>query len=179
MALFLSVLSLLFASPIWAQGPSAGQEESEVVPGASVKEKVHKGNEFFLKGDLEAALLHYQEALKEASELHEAKIRYNLANTLSRLGRFEEAQGEYKEALRVDPASQDTKYNLEVTYLAQEGGEGILRPQAEIGGASEQLDQEILQLLQMLEQREFGFPKGVPQPPTPPQPSSKQQGKDW
>ena len=161
------------------EGLASNQEGTESARGASVAERVHQGNALFAKGDLEGALLYYQETLKEATEAVKTKIHYNLANTLSRLGRSEEAEREYKEALRLDPRHEDSKYNLEVTHLTEEGIAGVLRPQAEIEGAAEQLNEEILQLLQVLEQKEFGFPKGVPQPPTPPQPQSKQKEKDW
>lgn len=157
----------------------AAEQTIELAKQTSVKERVHQGNLLFVKGELQEAFSQYQEALKEAAEAAKAKIHYNLANTLNRLGRFEEAKKEYQEALRLNPTYEDSKYNLEATHLAKQGIATTLRPQAEMEGASEQLDAEILRLLQVLEQREFGFPKGTPQPPTPPQPQSKQAGKDW
>ena len=168
---FFLIGSLFFASDPETIG--AAQQNPE-------KEKVHQGNLLFGRGDFQGALLQYQEALKGAAETVKAKIHYNLANTLTRLGRFEEAEKEYRETLRMDSKFEDGKYNLEVTLLAKEGiAGGALKPQAEIEGASEQLDGDILRLLQVLEQKEFGFPKGTPSSQTPPQPQSKQTGKDW
>ena len=197
---------LLLTGSLWVwipffleQGLASDPETVGTSRQGAVKEKVHEGNLLFGKSDLQGALLHYQEVLNEAGRLEgplrprseaseprlgaggavQAKIHYNIANTLSRLGRFKEAEKEYQKSLRLDPKFEDGKYNLEATLLAQEGISGILRPQAEIEGASEQLDEEILRLLQVLEQKEFGLPKGVPQSQTPPQPQPKESRKDW
>ena len=179
-ALFLLIGSLGGWIPFFVgQGLASDPERVETSRQSAVKEKVHQGNLLFGRGDFQGALLHYQGILNEAGEAVQTKIHYNVANTLSRLGRFKEAEKEYQKALRLDPKFEDGKYNLEATLLAQEGISSILRPQAEIEGASEQLDEEILRLLQVLEQKEFGLPKGVPQSQTPPQPQPKQSGKDW
>ena len=167
------------ASPARGQWSLQKKQDTTSPKRSAAAEKVHEGNLFFTKGDFEGALRRYEEVLRETSEEAQAKVHYNLANTLTQLGRFEEAKKEYAKSLRVDSKNEDTKYNLEMTFLMEGGQEGNLKPQAELEGSSDPLDQEILQILQVLEQQEFDFPKGTPQQPMPPQPQTKKQGKDW
>lgn len=55
-----------------------------------------------------------QQALSQARDPQEkARILYNYANTLYRLGDFEKAIENYKKVLEIDPRDEDSKYNLE------------------------------------------------------------------
>ncbi len=55
-----------------------------------------------------------QQSLSQVKDPKEkAKILYNYANTLYRLGDFEKAIQNYKKVLEIDPKDEDAKYNLE------------------------------------------------------------------
>jgi len=62
----------------------------------------------------EEALASYSQALRFAEGREEqAKVYYDLANTLTLAGQFEPAMEQYTRALLLNPADMDTKHNME------------------------------------------------------------------
>jgi Ca-activated chloride channel homolog len=59
-----------------------------------------------------------EKALRLSLDASDAKLRskahYNLGNTLFERSRFADAVEEYKKSLKLDPASEDARYNLEL-----------------------------------------------------------------
>ena len=157
-----------------ATGVVWGKEET-------VQELVSQGNTFYLKGDFKNALEAYHKALvDDLDDLAKAKIHYNLGNTRYRLGELENALKEFREALRLNPKDNDAKFNFELTLRALEGERGILKetPSEVNVPQGDPLGEEIRLILQQLEQKEFGHPKGPPTPPSP-QENVKKYKKDW
>ena len=78
-----------------------------------------------MKGDDQAALAHYTEALRLNPGYY--KAHYNLGNVLYRQRRYEEAEAHFAEALRLNPGYADAHYNLGIalqtkgSYEAAEG----------------------------------------------------------
>jgi len=78
--------------------------------------------------DLDAAAARFQRALQSGDQRLESRVRYNLAvvhhrQALKALQTFqdaltplEQAIGLYRDALRLDPAQADARYNLELAY---------------------------------------------------------------
>ena len=66
----------------------------------------------------EALLEAAEKALRLALDAPDAKLRssahYNLGNTLVERGKLPDAVGEYKKSLRLDPAREDARHNLEL-----------------------------------------------------------------
>ncbi|MBI4437286.1 MAG: tetratricopeptide repeat protein [Candidatus Omnitrophica bacterium] len=150
--------------------------------GPSLEELVSQGNAFYTQNDFRKALEIYQEALLQAEDLSKAKVHYNLGNTYYHLGQLENALREFKEALRLNPNDENSKYNLEVVLRALEGKRFVLRDlPADVTANSKQdtLDEEIRLILQSLEEAEFRDPKGLPTPPPPPGEKTKPYKKDW
>lgn len=71
-------------------------------------------DDLYSQNNLSQAAAKYREALKLNSRLFEAQ--YNLALTLSDLGKTDEAIAEYQKALRINPDDADTHYNLGNCY---------------------------------------------------------------
>lgn len=65
-------------------------------------------------GDIEGAIRGYQSILARRPE--RVDVRSNLGAAYSRLGRYEEAIAQYKEALKVDGRNQTIRFNLALAY---------------------------------------------------------------
>jgi Ca-activated chloride channel homolog len=59
----------------------------------------------------------FQQALEQFAEVDSASGRYNHANTLVRLQRYDEAIAGYRQALELDPDFGDARYNLRLLEL--------------------------------------------------------------
>ena len=82
-----------------------------------------------MKGDDQAALVHYTEALRLNPAYY--KAHYNLGNLLSRQRRYEEAEAYFTEALRLNPGYADAHYNLGVVLQTKGSYEAAERHFAE------------------------------------------------
>lgn len=80
-------------------------------------------------------------ALRQATRTDDTRLGaaalYNLGNTLFRRGRHGEAIQAYRRALRMNPADDDARYNLELAQRALRG-HGTPRPASGQGGPLEQ-----------------------------------------
>lgn len=98
-----TMVSFLVAAPSWAQKNYTYETDP-----------IRVGNKALEKNDLAAAKAAFEEAVTASYELPEAKV--GLADIATRTGRFEEAEGLYREALDIQ---------------AREGGKGL--PEADAG----------------------------------------------
>jgi tetratricopeptide (TPR) repeat protein len=101
-----------------------------------------------------------EKELRLALDAGDAKLRasahYNLGNTLYERGKFPEAIGEYKKSLRLDPAREDARHNLELALRMMKQPPPQPQPQPQPQDQQKPADQ--------------------PQPQqTPPQPGDQQQ----
>ncbi|MHB8809136.1 MAG: vWA domain-containing protein [Desulfobulbaceae bacterium] len=62
----------------------------------------------------------YRDAIETGKTLRDGAGQYNLGNSLARAGRLAEALAAYDEALQLNPADQDAKYNRELIRKLQE-----------------------------------------------------------
>ena len=81
---------------------AAGHPAAALPPGRA-------GNEFFKKGDLEAALIRYEEAL--ARNPNDVEVLNNMGQTLVRLDRPEEAGAFFQGAIRINPERWAFRFN--------------------------------------------------------------------
>ena len=88
--------------------------------GSSVERTLESGNQAFSEGAFEDALVDYSEAMEMAPSL--AEPAYNLANTLYRLGAFEEAGGLLSRATEIASAelAEHGFYNLGNNFFQQQ-----------------------------------------------------------
>lgn len=93
------------------------------------------GNTRYELGDYLGAIESSKDALKNADPATKAIIYYNQGNAHYRMDDLEKAIDSYKEALRLNPADQDAKYNLE---LAQREQEQQQQQQQQAGGQGQQ-----------------------------------------
>lgn len=77
-------------------------------------------NAYNRQGEIDAALVQTQQALKNASPELAAKAWYNLGNAYYNASRWDEAIASYQESLHLKPDDQDTKHNLELAQRKQE-----------------------------------------------------------
>jgi hypothetical protein len=70
------------------------------------------GNLLLAQGQFEAAIAHYRVAAESARGERRAAIETNLGTALVNLGRFDEAEAAYLDALAADPDSQLAQQNL-------------------------------------------------------------------
>ena len=88
---------------------------------------ISRGNQHFQRQDFAGAVLSYRRALQQQPD---ARIFHNLAVSLSRLERWDEARVAYEESLALRPFDANTRNNLGMVYkeLGQLfGAEKILR----------------------------------------------------
>ncbi|MGP1562078.1 MAG: VWA domain-containing protein [Helicobacteraceae bacterium] len=74
---------------------------------------MQEGNRLYEKNDFAGALKAYS-GVKDPSQKQEARLRYNIGNAHYRLGAYEQAVKSYERALKLDPAMQNTKFNLDL-----------------------------------------------------------------
>lgn len=115
------VLSLLCAGVLSAQEQptdSAAATETDVVADAASQEVAMSANQrwelanaAYNSGDY-AAALHYYDAI-ESEGLHSAALYYNMANAYFKMEELAESILYYNRALRLAPADEDIRHNLE------------------------------------------------------------------
>ena len=72
------------------------------------------GNVRYRQKNFEEAVAQYRQAMIAPDKQLRQKAAYNIGNAHFLLEKYADAQKAYKEALRLDPADQDAKYNLEL-----------------------------------------------------------------
>ena len=72
-------------------------------------------NEFYSNGNYEQAIKHYKEILENNHE--SAALYFNLGNAYYKINEFPAAILYYEKALRLDPADEDTRFNLRLANL--------------------------------------------------------------
>lgn len=71
------------------------------------------GNARYAQGDFEAAATKFQQSAEAyIDKLDKAEAYHNLGNSLMSMQKYEESIEAYKNALKLNPTDQDTKYNL-------------------------------------------------------------------
>ncbi len=127
-------LIMLFASPTFAQkeNPLIRQgnkqyeegkyKEAEIdyrkaieqKPG-SVKGSYNLGNSLYRQENYDEAIRNFSDAdrlMKDADASQRAATMHNLGNSLLKGGKLQESVEAYKQALRLNPKDEDTRYNL-------------------------------------------------------------------
>ena len=77
-------------------------------------------NVFYQKKVLDKAQQSLEQALAQSSKAIEAFIHFNLGNVAYQGKQFDGAVAQYEAVLRLDPADQATKYNLELALLQKQ-----------------------------------------------------------
>jgi len=95
---------------------------------ANDKAPIHynRGNAFFRRNDIPAAVKEYQKGASLADGKLRAMSLYNMGNAWFTEGKFSDAAKAYKEALKHDPTDRDAKINLEITLKRMEEEEIIV-----------------------------------------------------
>lgn len=77
------------------------------------------GKEYFQQGLIDKAIEEYTIALSKAAEVHYAypTAHYNLGIAYDVKGRYNDAIGEYKNSLRIDPGNTDAHNNLGIAFF--------------------------------------------------------------
>lgn len=78
------------------------------------------GNAQYKNGDYDAALAHYNAALKTGDKQLKQKTRYNMGNAYFRINEYDKAIKEYEETLKLNPGDTDAKKNIEFVKKAKE-----------------------------------------------------------
>lgn len=71
------------------------------------------GNVLYKKSDFEKALESYYQSLDTDDPVKQSQAYYNIGNSLFRAGKLPESILAYEQALKLNPADEDAKYNLE------------------------------------------------------------------
>ncbi|WP_027137944.1 tetratricopeptide repeat protein [Gaetbulibacter saemankumensis] len=88
---------------------------------ASVAGIYNLGNSYIEKGNFEEALYRHQQAAKVATSKEEKhKTFHNIGNILMKNKKCKEAVEAYKNALRNNPADEETRYNLGLAKICAE-----------------------------------------------------------
>src|SRR6476659_11510943 len=99
-AAFLAVVTLAISSTTVAQ--------------EDVERAFARATQLHQSGDVEGAIRGYQSIL--ANHPERVDVRSNLGAAYSRLGRYEDAIAQYKEALKRDSRNQTIRFNLALAY---------------------------------------------------------------
>lgn len=71
------------------------------------------GNTYYRKQDLSNAMSHYQQAIESESDpIKKARAYHNMGNSLLQNSKIDESIEAYKNALRLNPSDDETRYNL-------------------------------------------------------------------
>jgi Ca-activated chloride channel family protein len=71
------------------------------------------GNTYYRKQDLSNANSHYQQAIESESDpIKKARAYHNMGNSLLQNSKIDESIEAYKNALRLNPSDDETRYNL-------------------------------------------------------------------
>ena len=73
------------------------------------------GNLSYLSGDSESALQNYKNSLIDSQPDIKADALYNMGNTFYQMGDLQNSVDFFKEALKLDPADEDIRYNYELS----------------------------------------------------------------
>lgn len=107
---------------------------------------VERGNRYYREGRYAEAVEAYQSALRDGEDSR--TLRYNLGTALMRLGRYDEAEQQFRAALdAVDPdLRQRTFYNLGNRFLEAARAEADPRGQGELLGSAIEAYQRALRI---------------------------------
>jgi tetratricopeptide (TPR) repeat protein len=105
----LRLVILLFCAICAVAVPVVGQTRSD-----DLEEAFARATRLHESGDIEGAIRGYQSILAKHPE--RVDVRSNLGAAYSRLGRYEDAIGQYKEALRLDSRNETIRFNLALAY---------------------------------------------------------------
>ncbi|WP_299593102.1 VWA domain-containing protein [uncultured Microbulbifer sp.] len=137
-ALPLALSSLIVASPSTeaSQGPEPAEPTTSTTGSSLWQTPNQQGRDLLQQGDPKSAAQvfensqwqgtaqyragEYGPAAENFSQSHSPQGLYNLGNSLTRLGRFDEAIKAYDEALAQDPALADAEHNREVAKKLKE-----------------------------------------------------------
>src|SRR4030095_9179575 len=78
------------------------------------EEAFARANQLHQSGDIEGAIKGYQSILAKYPQ--RVDVRSNLGAAYSRLGRYEEAIAQYKQALKLDSRNETIRFNLALAY---------------------------------------------------------------
>ncbi|MCE2397547.1 MAG: tetratricopeptide repeat protein [Gemmatimonadetes bacterium] len=94
----------------------------------------NEGNALYREGDFESSAEAYMEALDRSDPEWRSQAWYNLGNAMLEQQQTEGAIDAYTEALRLDPADQDAKHNLEYALRLLQQQQQQEQDQQEQGG---------------------------------------------
>ncbi len=129
LSLFLFALCpLLLAAPAYAMGRTPSkkditraleQSKAEIEKNpADPKAQFNLGNALYLNKDFEGAANAYDKTQELTQDLFfQSKTAYNRGNAFFRQNKIKEAIENYKQSLRLDPADEDAKHNLEFAQM--------------------------------------------------------------
>lgn len=100
---------LLACAMCWLSLPAVAQTGSN-----EVEDAFARATQLHQSGDIEGAIRGYQSIL--AKHPQRIDVRSNLGAAYSRLGRYEEAIVQYKEALKLDSRNETIRFNLALAY---------------------------------------------------------------
>src|SRR5581483_2762228 len=106
------------------QGALAKYRDLQAAQPDSPALAIDAGNALHMIGEHARALPEYAHAIDLAPVDVRAIAQYDRGNTLFRLGRLEDARDAYREALRLEPADRDAKFNLELVQRLLDGRRG-------------------------------------------------------
>ncbi|WP_346881675.1 tetratricopeptide repeat protein [uncultured Algibacter sp.] len=97
---------------------------------SSVAGTYNLGNSYYRKGNYDEALYRHQQAVEGAiSKEEKHKAFHNIGNTFMQSEKYKEAVEAYKNALRNNPADEETRYNLAVAKKKQKEEENKQKDQ--------------------------------------------------
>ncbi len=113
----LAVLSSMTVrqAALWRDGVTLF-EHALRIGGDSWQTRFNLGNAYYNRGDLDRAMIHLVESLRQRPDQPDALM--NLGLVLAKSGRVREAIPRYLEAIRLDPAYGKAYFNLGLAYLA-------------------------------------------------------------
>src|SRR5205823_6054453 len=83
----------------------------------AASEQLNRGTKLLEQGDLDGAIVQYEQAVKLNPDDEDA--HYNLGHALARQRKVEEALPYFKEAIRLDPKYAEAHLNLGSAYLVR------------------------------------------------------------
>jgi tetratricopeptide (TPR) repeat protein len=104
-------IGLLLIGPLFVASAKAQSSQ------ADVQRQFEQATQLHQSGDLEGAIQAYQAILAAHPEL--ADVRSNLGAAYARVGKYEQAIEQYKQALSSGDANQAIRFNLAMAYYKE------------------------------------------------------------